>query len=287
MSEQSAKRIAFQGAPGAYSHLACREVFPDWEAVPCVSFEDAFEAVEDERVDLAMIPIENSQAGRVADIHFLLPEASLFIIGEHFHRVQHCLLGLPNTTIRDIKTALSHPQALGQTRNYLRGKGIQAKAHQDTADAARTVHEIGDPHMAAIASRLAAEIYGLTILDEDIEDASDNTTRFVILSKKRVQPDLAEGPIMTSLFFAVRNVPAALYKALGSFATNGVNMTRLESYFRNGQFIAAEFYVDIEGHPDDANVAIALEELRFHSRWVKILGSYTQRRDRHTGAISG
>jgi len=279
--------IGFQGAPGAYSHLSCQEVFPDWEAKPHLSFEDVFEAVERGDIDLGMIPIENSQHGRVADIHFLLPESELHIIGEHFHRVNHCLLGLPDADIRDINKAFSHPQALGQTRNYLRNKSITPHAHHDTADAARKVAEMNNPHCAAVASSLAAEIYGLKTLDEDIEDASHNTTRFIILSKEEVTPNQNDGPIMTSLLFAAKNVPAALYKALGSFATNGVNMTKVESYFRDGQFVAAEFYVDIEGHPDEPHVARALDELRFHSKWVRILGSYSIKRDRHTGVISG
>ncbi|MFZ5609498.1 MAG: prephenate dehydratase [Pseudomonadota bacterium] len=283
--QPAASIIAFQGAPGAYSHLACREMFPQLEALPTPSFEDAFAAVEEGRAELAMIPIENSQAGRVADIHFLLPESKLHIIAEHFHRVQHCLLAVPGADIRDIRAALSHPQALGQTRSYLRSKGIAARAHQDTADAARAVAELGDKSLAAIASRLAAEIYRLAILDEDIEDATHNTTRFVVLAREPRQPEAEAGPIMTSLFFAVRNVPAALYKALGGFATNGVNITKLESYLRDGQFVAAEFYADIEGHPQDPHVALALEELRFHTRWVRVLGSYTIRRDRHTGAM--
>lgn len=279
--------IGFQGAPGAYSHLACQEVFPEWETRPHISFEDVFDAVERGDIDLGMIPIENSQHGRVADIHFLLPESDLHIIGEHFHRVRHCLLGMPEADIRDIKEAISHPQALGQTRVYLRNKSITPHAHQDTADAARKVAEMKDPRCAAVASSLAAEIYGLKILDEDIEDASHNTTRFIILSKEGVKPPLGDGQVMTSLFFAAKNVPAALYKALGSFATNGVNMTKLESYFRDGQFVAAEFYLDIEGHPDEPHVVRALEELRFHSKWVRILGSYPIKRDRHTGVITG
>lgn len=280
-------KIAFQGAPGAYSHLACQEMFPEWQALPCISFEDAFDSVKRGDAELAMIPIENSQAGRVADIHFLLPQSDLHIIAEHFHRVQHCLLGVKGTQINDIQEALSHPQALGQTRDYLRRHNITPKIHQDTADAARAVRDLGQKNMAAIASRLAAEIYGLDILDHDIEDAHHNTTRFVILSRKPCQPDPVEGPIMTSLFFAVRNVPAALFKALGGFATNGVNLTKLESYFRDGHFVAAEFYADIEGHPNEPNVVLALEELAFYTKWVKILGSYTIRRDRHTGQISG
>lgn len=285
--QKSQSVIGFQGAAGAYSHLACQEVFPTWEAKPHISFEDVFEAVDAGHIDLGMIPIENSQAGRVADIHFLLPESNLHIIGEHFHRVQHCLLGVEGARLRDIEQALSHPQALGQTRSYLRSKSITPKAHQDTADAARTVADMGHKQCAAIASRLAADIYGLAILEEDIEDAHHNTTRFIIISKEEVKPDPKDGPMMTSLLFAAKNVPAALYKAMGCFATNAVNMTKLESYFRDGQFVAAEFYVDIEGHPDEPHVARALDELRFHSKWVRLLGSYPIKRDRHTGVITG
>ncbi|RME66403.1 MAG: prephenate dehydratase [Alphaproteobacteria bacterium] len=279
-STDGGKVIAFQGAPGAYSHLACREVYPAMTALPCTSFEDAFEAVGTGQADLAMIPIENSQAGRVADIHLLIPHTDLAIVGEHFHRVQHCLLGLPGSRLADIKTAYSHAQALGQCRLYLRKRKIAPRLHHDTADAARLVKEMGDPAAAAIASRLAGEIHGLAILDSDVEDAAHNTTRFVILAREPIRPDPAAGPVMTSLLFAVRNVPAALYKALGGFATNGVNMTKLESYMTDGGFVAAEFYAEIDGHPDDPAVKLALEELDFHSKWVKILGSYTQKRPR-------
>jgi prephenate dehydratase len=248
-----------------------------------MSFEAAFNMVENGQAKLAMIPIENSQAGRVADIHLLMPHTDLHIIGEHFLRVRHCLMGLPGTKMADISEALSHPQALGQCRKYLRDRNIQPIVHHDTADSARAVKQLDNPARAAIASKLAAETYGLEILEEGIEDADHNTTRFIILSREAVEPDPADGPIMTSFLFAVKNVPAALYKAMGGFATNGVNMTKLESYMRDGQFVAAEFYADIEGHPDEPHVRRALEELDFHTRWVKILGSYTMRRQRHNG----
>jgi len=272
--------IAFQGALGANSHIACQEVFPDWQVIPCVTFEDAFAQVENGSAARAMIPIENSQNGRVADIHFILPESSLHIVGEHFLRINHCLLGLPGTQLSDITSVISHPQALGQCRKYLRAHGISAVAHTDTADAARKIAEAQDKSCGALASKLAAEIYGVDILDEDVEDAGHNTTRFIILSREAVEPDPADGPIMTTLMFEVRNVPAALYKALGGFATNGVNMTKLESYQTDGSFNATQFFADIDGHPEDPAVALALEELRFHTKWVRLFGSYTRRRPR-------
>ncbi|GAB4145709.1 MAG: prephenate dehydratase [Sphingomonadales bacterium] len=272
--------IAFQGAPGAYSHLACRQAYPKMTPLPCTSFEDAFEAVEKGQAALAMIPIENSQAGRVADIHLLIPHTELRIVGEHFQRVQHCLLGLPGAPLAGIAAAYSHAQALGQCRLYLRHHGIAPRLHHDTADAARLIKQLGDPGNAAIASALAAEIHGLDILARDIEDAQHNTTRFVILAQQALASPPADGPVMTSLLFAVRNIPAALYKALGGFATNGVNMTKLESYMTDGGFVAAEFYAEIDGRPDDPSVKLALEELAFHSKWVKLLGTYRQARPR-------
>ncbi|MEM8800450.1 MAG: prephenate dehydratase [Pseudomonadota bacterium] len=272
--------IAFQGALGAYSHIACMEAVPDWNPLPCASFEDAFEAVEREDADLAMIPIENSQAGRVADIHLLLPQSDLHIVGEHFHRVRHCVLGLPDAKIEDVEFARSHPQALAQCRARLRGLKIAPLAHSDTANAAKQVVADGDPKVAAIASKLAGEVYGLKTLIEHAEDIDHNTTRFVILAREPITPNPVDGAIMTTLVFQVRNVPAALFKALGGFATNGVNMTKLESYQRGGSFSASEFFTDIEGHPSDRNVALAMEELNFHTRWVRILGSYTQQRGR-------
>jgi prephenate dehydratase len=267
-------RVSFQGEPGANSHLACKEFFPTGNAVACATFEDALAAVKTGDARYAMIPIENSVAGRVADIHHLLPGAGLHIVGEHFLRVRHQLLGVPGATLSSVKKALSHTQALGQCRNTLRQLGIHPVPEADTAGSARIVSEANDPALAAIASSLAAEIYGLRILKADIEDEQHNTTRFLVLA---AQPDDArpdDGLIVTTFIFRVRNVPAALYKAMGGFATNGVNMTKLESYQLNGRFVATMFYADVEGHPDDPAVARALEELGFFSTELHILGAY-------------
>ncbi len=272
-----AQAVAFQGAPGAYSHQAVRELFPDAPALPCLSFEDAIEAVQSARVGRAVIPIENSLHGRVADVHFLLPESGLHIVDEHFVRVEHCLLGIGERTA--VRRALSHPQALGQVRNRLRGWGIEPQSYFDTAAAAAAVASDGDPAAAAIASALSAELYGLTIFEAGIEDADHNTTRFVVLERDGRLPD-AGIPAMTSFTFAVRNVPAALFKALGGFATNGVNMTKLESYLRDGGFTAAEFYADIEGRPEDEGVARAMAELAFHTKWITLHGTYRRARPR-------
>nr|WP_310524870.1 prephenate dehydratase [Polymorphobacter sp.] len=272
-----AAAVAFQGAPGAYSHQAVRELFPDAAALPCASFEDAIEAVQTGRAGRAVIPIENSLHGRVADIHFLLPESGLAVIAEHFVRVRHCLLG--TGSIGDLKQVISHPQALGQVRNRLRGLGIEAVQYFDTAAAAAQVAGEGSPLVGAIASKLAAELYGLKIFAEGVEDADHNTTRFVVLTRDAVAVP-AGVPAMTSINFEVRNVPAALFKALGGFATNGVNITKLESYLRDGSFAAAEFYAEIVGSPDDAGVELAMEELRFHTKWVKVLGTYPRVRER-------
>lgn len=270
--------VAFQGAPGAYSHQAVREFFPAASALPCFSFEEALDAVRDGRAAHAVIPIENSLHGRVADIHFLLPESGLSIIAEHFVRVRHCLLGVPGATRAGISRALSHPQALGQCRKRLKAWGIVPDGYADTAAAAAFVAEAGDPALAAVASQLAGELYGLDVLARGIEDADHNTTRFVVLAKIAVEPP-ADAAARTTLMFEVRSVPGALYKALGGFATNGVNITKLESYLRGGSFAAAEFYADIDGRPTDANVALALEELAFHSKWVRVLGTYPQARN--------
>jgi prephenate dehydratase len=272
-----ARAVAFQGAPGAYSHQAVREAFPDRLPLPCPSFEDAIEAVQAGRAGCAMIPIENSQHGRVADIHFLLPESGLAIVGEHFVRVRHCLLGLADKAVlREVK---SHVQALGQVRRHLRAWGIAPVQFFDTAAAAAAVAGEADPSIGAIASRLAGELYGLNILAEGVEDADHNTTRFVVLSREAIVPP-AGVPAMTSFNFEVRSVPAALFKALGGFATNGVNMTKLESYLRDGKFSQAEFYAEIEGSPVDPAVGRALEELAFFTNWVKIIGTYPRARDR-------
>ena len=265
--------IAFQGAPGAYSDLACRRVFPTMKTLPCDAFEDAFAAVHEGAARLAMIPVENSVAGRVADIHHILPHSGLYIIGEHFERVNHHLLALPGASLDRIRAVRSHIQALSQCRNFLRSHGLTPVVRADTAGSAAEIKELGDPSIAAIASELAGEIHGLVSLAQNIEDAEHNTTRFLIMSKEaRQAPN--EGLVVTSFVFRVRNVPAALYKALGGFATNGVNMTKLESYMVGGRFTATQFYADVEAHPDDRPLRLALEELDFFSTEVKILGVY-------------
>jgi prephenate dehydratase len=267
-------RVSYQGEPGANSHLACRAVFPDLEPVACATFEDALAAVKSGDARYAMIPIENSVAGRVADIHHLLPNAGLSIVGEHFLRVRHQLMALPGASLLTVKRALSHTQALGQCRNTLRKLGLKPIPEADTAGSARIVAEANNPELAAIATTLAAEIYGLKILMRDIEDEKHNTTRFVVLAGEPEDAKAGDGPVVTTFIFRVRNVPAALYKAMGGFATNGVNMTKLESYQLDGRFVATMFYADIEGHPDDPPVARALEELAFFSSELKILGAY-------------
>lgn len=272
-----ARAVAFQGAPGANSHIAVDDLFPEGLALPCFSFEDAIDAVRELRAGRAMIPIENSLHGRVADMHFLLPESGLVIVGEYFLPIHYRLMGSdPTATITE---AMSHPQALGQCRNWLRARGIQPVAYPDTAGAAAMVRSLGRPEVAAIAPPLAASLYGLDILAEGLEDAAHNMTRFVVLALEP-EAERQPGPVMTTFLFEVKNVPAALFKAMGGFATNGVNMTKLESYQRGGRFTATEFYADIEGHPEDPAVARALEELAFHSKWVRILGTYPQARSR-------
>ncbi len=280
----ASRLIAFQGSPGAYSDLACRGVYPEMRTLPCASFEDAFTAVRDGRTALAMIPIENSVAGRVADIHHLMPNSGLHIVAEHFQRVNHHLLAPKGATLGELTSVRSHVQALSQCRILIRELGLKAVVHADTAGAAAEVAARGDPTEAAIASALAGEIYGLDSLKVGIEDAEHNTTRFVILGREPSDPDPAAGPVMTSLVFRVRSVPAALYKALGGFATNGVNITKLESYIIDGGFTVAQFYADIEGHPDQRPVRLALEELSFFSREVRILGVYPAHSFRRQGA---
>jgi prephenate dehydratase len=265
--------IAFQGAPGAYSDLACREVFPALTSLPCAGFEDAIAVVREGRAALAMLPVENSVAGRVADIHHLLPESGLHIIGEHFQRVNHHLLAPKGARLDGLKVVRSHVHALSQCRVFIRALGLKAIVAVDTAGAAAEVAERGDPSEAAIASKLAGEIYGLVSLKENIEDAEHNTTRFLVMARE-AQPARNGGLVVTTFVFRVRNVPAALYKALGGFATNGINMTKLESYMVGGRFTATQFYADVEGHPDDRPLKLALEELRFFSREVRILGVY-------------
>jgi prephenate dehydratase len=278
------RAIAFQGAPGAYGDLACREAYPELQSLPCPSFEDAFAAVRDSRTALGMIAVENSIAGRVADIHHLLPGSGLHIIGEHFQRVNHHLLAPKGATLATLKTVHSHVHALSQCRKTIRELKLKPIVHPDTAGAAADVAHREDPSEAAIASSLAGEIYGLTSLKADIEDAAHNTTRFLIMAREPVDPGAASGPVITSFLFRVRSVPAALYKALGGFATNGVNITKLESYIIDGAFTVAQFYADIEGHPDQRPVRLALEELGFFSREVRILGVYPAHPFRRGGA---
>ena len=266
--------IAFQGSPGAYSDMACRAAYPDMLSLPCASFEDAFAAVGEGRARLAMIPVDNSTAGRVADNHHLLPESGLHIVGEQFQVVDHQLLAPRGARLDGVEVVHSHIQALSQCRNFLRGRGLKPAVHADTAGAAAEVAKLGDPSQAAIASELAGAIYGLEALEGDIQDAADNITRFLVMSRDPIDPDPKAGPIITTFVFRVRSVPAALYKALGGFATNGVNITKLESYILDSRFTVAQFYADIEGHPDERLVRLALEELSFFSREVKILGVY-------------
>ena len=273
-SEAGAAKISYQGEPGANSHLAACEAYPGFESVAYPTFEDALAAVKYGEAQYAMIPIENSVAGRVADIHHLLPEANLYIVAEHFLRVRHQLMAKPEASLSTIKRVMSHTQALGQCRATLRKLGLKPVPEADTAGSARLVSESNDLSTAAIASRLAAEIYGLKILKSDVEDQDHNTTRFIILSKEPDDAEPGNGPVMTTFLFRVRNVPAALYKALGGFATNGVNMTKLESYQEEGTFNATMFFADIEGHPVDRPVQLALEELSFFSTQTKILGTY-------------
>jgi len=268
------KKIAFQGAPGANSHIALLEAYPNAEPLPCPTFEDALGAIASGDADLGMIPIENSVAGRVADIHHLLPQSGLFIVGEWFLPIRHQLMAPRGAALADIKTVESHVHALGQCRNTIRKLGIRPIVSGDTAGAARLIAQRGDKHCAAIASRLAAEIYGLDILAEDVEDETHNTTRFVLLAREEKWAAQNSGPLVTSFVFRVRNLPAALYKAMGGFATNGVNMTKLESYMVDGNFFATQFYADVDGHPEDKNLAFALEELKFFSREFRIVGVY-------------
>jgi prephenate dehydratase len=274
MAKARLKKIAFQGEPGANSHLAARDAYPRLEAFPCPTFEDALAAVKNGKAELAMIPIENSVAGRVADIHHLLPHSGLYIVAEHFERVRHQLLTLPGAKLAGLKTVHSHVMALGQCRKAIRALKLRPVVEADTAGAARELRESGDRSRAVIASRLAAEIYGLKVAKADIEDAAHNTTRFVVLAKKPVRVAKSDGPVITSFVFRVRNVPAALYKALGGFASNGINMTKLESYQLEGSFNATMFYADIEGHPEERLVKLAMEELQFFSSEVTLLGTY-------------
>jgi prephenate dehydratase len=266
--------IAFQGRPGAYSDLACRSAYPSWLTLPCETFEGAMEAVHDGTADLAMIACENSLAGRVPEVHTLLPHSGLSVVGEHFQRVEHCLLALKGTPPGAIRRIHSHPVALGQVRKIVKELNAQAVAEADTAGAAELVASWNRPEEAAIASSLAAELFGLEILRTNVEDAEHNTTRFYVMAKSP-RPLPADTPgLMTTFVFRVRNVPAALYKALGGFATNGVNMTKLESYMIGGHFAATQFLCEVDGHPEQPALRRALEELSFFSRETTILGVY-------------
>jgi len=276
-AEHPRRAVAFQGAPGANSHIAAIEAFPDGLPLPCFSFEDAIDSVKEGTADCAMIPIENSLHGRVADIHFLLPESGLVITGEHFLPIRYALMG--TGSLDQVKEATSHPQALGQCRRWLKAHGIVPAAYPDTAGAAALVAEMADPAVAALAPPGAAALYGLNLLVEDLADAEHNMTRFVVLARE-APPLAGDGPFMTTFTFEVKNVPAALYKALGGFATNGVNMTKLESYQQGGSFAATEFYADIVGRPGEAGVDRALDELAYHTKWVRVLGTYPQARGR-------
>ena len=268
-----AKLIAFQGEPGAFSHAASHALFPRGKPVPCATFEDTIQAVKTGKADYGVVPVENSLYGRITDIYHLLPESGLFIVGEHFLRIEMNLLGVKGATLADIKSVQSLNVALGQCRKFIRKHRLKTIAGGDTAGSAREIAERNDKSVAAIASRFAAEVYGLDILAENIEDAAHNTTRFLVISKAPDIPRRGKTAVKTTFVFRVRNVPAALYKAMGGFATNGVNMTKLESY-QLGAFTATLFYADIEGHPDDPGVKNALEELRFFSKEVRILGVY-------------
>lgn len=268
--------IAFQGVPGAYSHLACKKAFPAMEPVPYPTFAAAFRAVEAGDVDLAMIPIENSLGGRVADIHHLLPDSTLFIVAEHFQPIHHCLLGVRGASLETIERIQSHPQALAQCRELISELGVEAVQVADTAGAAQDVADQSDVTVGALASVLAGEVYGLEVLRKRVEDRLGNTTRFIVLSRMREEADPHNGAAMTSLLFQVRSVPASLYKSLAGFATAGVNITKLESYIVDTSFTAAQFYAEIEGHPSDALVRGALDELQYFSTTMRVLGVYPQ-----------
>ncbi len=273
-SPRTTGRIAYQGEPGANSHIVCQQHHPELEAVACASFEDVFAAVRTGAADLAMIPIDNTIAGRVADIHHFLPDSGLHIVAEHFLRIRFHVMAVPGATLESIRTVHSHVHALGQCRRIIARLGLTTVISGDTAGAAREIADAADPTQAAIAPPLAADIYGLEVLAKDVEDEDHNTTRFVVLSRDPVRPTPGPGPIVTTFMFNVRNLPAALYKALGGFATNGVNMTKLESYMVGGEFTATQFLAEVDGHPDDPGLARALEELTFFTTDVRVLGVY-------------
>lgn len=279
--------ISFQGEPGANSHIICQQAYPEMEPLPCATFEDAFAAVQEGRAALGMIPIENSIAGRVADIHHLLPTSGLHIVGEQFLPIHFQLMAIPGASLSTIKDVYSHVHALGQCRKIIRKLGLRGHVAGDTAGSARQVAEWNDPTKASLAPRLAAPIYGLHILAEDVEDEAHNTTRFVVLSKKPKPPERDGRPLVTSFVFRVRNVPAALYKGLGGFATNGVNMSKLESYMVEGQFTATQFYAEVDGHPDDQGLKNAFEELAFFSKELRIIGVYPAHPYREEAARNG
>ena len=268
------KRIAFQGELGAFSHAAVHALFPDDEALPCLTFEDTIAAVENGDADYGVVPVENSLYGRITDIHHLLPASGLFIVGEHYLRIQMNLLGIRGAKLSDIKAVQSLSVALGQCRKFIQAHKFKTINAVDTAGSAKEVAEKGDKSVGAIASRFAGELYGLDVIAENIEDESHNTTRFLVMSKRREEAPRNGKKVKTTFIFRVRNVPAALYKAMGGFATNGVNMTKLESYMIGGSFTATQFYADIEGHPEDHNVKLALEELAFFTDHLRILGVY-------------
>ena len=276
MTASPDQTIAYQGQPGAYSHLACQSCFPDMDAMPNPSFENMLAAVSESRAKYAMVPVENSVAGRVADIHHLLPESGLFIVGEHFQKVNHHLLGVKGAKIEDLREVHSHAQGLAQCRNTLASLNLTPIMHSDTAGAAADIAAGGDPQIGAIASRLAAEIYGLEILDANAEDHGHNTTRMLIMAREPVMPPVDNGPVITTMIIRLRSVPAVLYKALGGFATNGINLTKIESYMLGGSFSAAQFYIDAECHQESDAFRYALEELKFFTEEdaVHILGTY-------------
>jgi len=274
MSDKSKNIVAFQGIPGAHSDMACKITHPYMKTLPCSSFEDVFEAVKKGKASCGLIPIENSRAGRVAEIHNLLPGSNLSIVGEYFHKVRHHLLAPKGTKKGSIKTVYSHPQALMQCQQHLRKLGVDSIPYSDTAVAARDVGEWKDKTKAALASDLAGELYGLEILQENMQDADNNSTLFVTISKEPIDPDPEKEHVLTSILFTTRNISAGLYKALGGFATNNVNLLKLESYIPDYDSGTAQFFITFEGHPQSKNVQHALEELGFFTKNVQLLGVY-------------
>ena len=267
-------KIAYQGVPGAYSHIACNTLFPNQEYIPCDTFEIAMELVKNGDVDKAVIPVENPNAGRVSDVHFLLPKAGLHIVGEHFMRIEHQLLAVQGAKLEDIQSAASHPQALAQCSDFLKAHSIKAVSRIDTAKSCEKIVLEQDKTKAAIASKLAAEIYGLDILAANIENANNNTTRFLIMQKDEAFPVNDGGRFITSIVFVTKHIPAALYKVLGGFATNGINISKLESYLINGKFFSAQFYIEVEQHVHSRALQYALSELKFFSEEYQVLGCY-------------